>query len=258
MSRHPALFLSHGAPTLLIQPCPARDFLARYGSELERPEAIVMVSAHWATRQAEVTAAARPETIHDFSGFPRALYEYRYPAPGKPDLAHRIGSLLQAAGLGGALQPTRGLDHGAWVPLGLLYPDASIPVLQVSIQPHLGPAHHFAIGEVLRPLRDEGVLVIGSGSLTHNLYEFRGQAVDAPPEPYVVEFADWTTAAIEAGRTDDLLSYRERAPHAARAHPTDEHFLPLFAALGAGDGPGQRVHSSHTHGIIAMDVYAFH
>lgn len=257
MPRFPALFLSHGAPTLLIEPSPARDFLARYGRELGPPEAIVVVSAHWETDRPRVTAAARPETIHDFHGFPRALYEHRYPAPGSPELAGRIVGLLDGAGLLAGLDPRRGLDHGAWVPLALLYPEASTPTLQVSVQPDLGPARHLALGRALRPLRDEGVLVIGSGSLTHNLHDFRGHALEAPPEPYVVTFGDWVTAAIEEGRTQDLLAYRERAPHAARAHPTEEHLLPLFAAMGAGHGPGRRVHASHTYGVLAMDVFAF-
>jgi 4,5-DOPA dioxygenase extradiol len=257
MPRLPPLFLSHGAPTLLIEPSPARDFLAGYGRELGWPKAIVVVSAHWETNRPRVTAATRPETIHDFHGFPRALHEHRYPAPGSPELAERIVGLLAGAGLPADLDPRRGLDHGAWVPLALLYPEASIPTLQVSVQPELGAAHHLALGTALRPLRDEGVLVIGSGSLTHNLHDFRGHALGAPPEPYVVAFGDWVTAAIEEGRTQDLPAYRERAPHAARAHPTEEHLLPLFAAVGAACGTGRRVHASHTYGVLAMDVFAF-
>ncbi|MEK0082811.1 DODA-type extradiol aromatic ring-opening family dioxygenase [Benzoatithermus flavus] len=257
MPRFPALFLSHGAPTLLIEPSPAREFLAGYGKALGEPSAIVVVSAHWETERPLVTAAARPETIHDFYGFPRALYEHRYPAPGDSVLARRIAGLLDEAGLAAGLDSERGLDHGAWVPLSLLYPEAGIPTLQVSIQPRLGPAHHLALGEALRPLCEEGVLVIGSGSLTHNLHDFRGHILASPPEPYVVAFGEWAAAAVEEGRTQDLLAYRERAPYGVRAHPTEEHLLPLFAALGAGDGPGRRVHASHTYGVLAMDVYAF-
>jgi 4,5-DOPA dioxygenase extradiol len=257
MRRFPALFLSHGAPTLLIEPSPARDFLAGYGRELGEPAAIVVVSAHWETETPAVTAAAQPETIHDFYGFPKALYEQRYPAPGEPALARRIAGLLTTAGVPAGLDPSAGLDHGAWVPLALLYPEASVPTLQVSIQTRRGPPHHLALGEALRPLREEGILVIGSGSLTHNLHDFRGHTVDSPPEPYVVAFGEWAKAAIEAGRIDDLLAYRERAPHGARAHPTEEHLLPLFAAMGAGGGPGRRIHASHTYGVLAMDVYAF-
>ncbi|WP_431280887.1 DODA-type extradiol aromatic ring-opening family dioxygenase [Humitalea sp. 24SJ18S-53] len=253
----PALFVSHGAPTLALQPSPARDFLAGYGSELGKPAAIVVVSAHWETARPRVTAAASPETIHDFHGFPRELHAMRYPAPGDPALASRTAALLTAAGLGADPDPRRGLDHGAWVPLVLMYPDATVPVLQVSVQHHGGPAHHLALGQALRPLREEGVLIIGSGSLTHNLHDFAGQAVDAPPLPYVVAFGDWAGEAITQGRTADLLAYRSLAPQAARAHPTEEHFLPLFAAMGAGTQPGRRVHAGHTHGILAMDVFAF-
>lgn len=257
MPAFPALFLSHGAPTLLIEPSPAKAFLAGYGQELGEPAAIVVVSAHWETERPRVTAAERPATIHDFYGFPKALYEQRYPAPGDPELARRIAGLLEGAGLPAGLDPERGLDHGAWVPLALLYPEARIPTLQVSIQTRLGPAHHLALGEALKPLREEGILVIGSGSLTHNLHDFRGHAVDSPPEPYVVAFGEWAAEAIAAGRVADLLAYRERAPHGARAHPTEEHLLPLFAAIGAGRGRGRRVHASHTYGVLAMDVYAF-
>ncbi len=259
MTRMPSLFVSHGAPTLIIQDGPAHRFLAGYGAALGKPSAILVASAHWESRDLLVSTADRPETIYDFYGFPKALYDITYAAPGAPAVAARAAAMLRDAGLKGAEDPSRGLDHGAWVPLRLMYPEADIPVAQISIQTGLGPAHQLAVGRALAPLRDEGVLILGSGSATHNLAEFRGQPVDTPPPYWVTAFAEWTNTALSEGRTDDLLDYRNNAPHAARNHPTEEHFLPLLTALGAG-GPAaraERVHSSTTFGVLAMDAYAF-
>ncbi len=258
MTRLPALFVSHGAPTLAIDPVPTRDFLSGLGGAIERPRAILAVSAHWETDEPAVSAAAAPETIYDFRGFPDALYRLRYPAPGEPALAARAAGLLGAAGIEAAIDPGRGLDHGAWVPLILMYPAADVPVLQLSVQPRLGPEHHLRLGEALRPLRDDGVLVLGTGSITHNLREIRrGSGADTPA--WVSEFSEWTAQALAAQRTADLIEYRERAPHAARNHPTEEHFLPLFVALGAGTPgvPPQRLHQGFTFGVIGMDAYRF-
>lgn len=257
----PAVFVSHGAPTLALDTGPARSFLAGLGRTLGRPRAIVVVSAHWEADEVRVGAAARPATIHDFFGFPAPLYELRYPAPGAADLAGEIVELLTAAGYGAALDYERGLDHGAWVPLSLMYPDADIPVLQVSINPARSPAHHWRLGRVLCALRATGVLVIGSGSMTHNLQDFRRQrhAVDAPVETYAEEFSEWFAAHLADGDLDALLAYRERAPAAGRAHPTDEHLLPLYVALGAAgvSWSAERVHHGFMHGAIAMDCYLF-
>jgi 4,5-DOPA dioxygenase extradiol len=259
MARMPSLFVSHGAPTLIVQDGPAHRFLAGYGAVLGKPSAILVASAHWESADLSVSTAEKPETIHDFYGFPKALYELTYAAPGTPAVAARAAALLRDAGLKGDEDSTRGLDHGAWVPLRLMYPDADIPVAQISIQTALGPAHQLAVGRALAPLRDDGVLIMGSGSATHNLAEFRGQALDTPPLDWVTELADWTHEALREGRIGDLLDYRRTAPHAVRNHPTEEHFLPLFTALGAG-GPearAERVHSSTTYGMLAMDAYAF-
>jgi len=259
LSRMPSLFVSHGAPTLIIQDGPAHRFLAGYGAALGKPSAILVASPHWESSDLLLSTAEQPETIYDFYGFPKALYEISYAAPGAPAVAARAAAMLRDAGLKGAEDPNRGLDHGAWVPLHLMYPDADIPVAQISIQTGLGPTQQLAVGRALAPLRDEGVLIVGSGSATHNLAEFRGQAVDTPPPDWVTEFADWTHAALSEGRTNDLLAYRTTAPHAVRNHPTDEHFLPLITALGAG-GPNtraERVHASTTYGVLAMDAYAF-
>ena len=255
----PSLFLSHGSPMLALTDAPARDFLRGLGRELERPKAILVASAHWETRAPAVNAVARNETIYDFFGFPRALYELSYNPPGDPALAEHVADLLCNAGLPSALDHERGLDHGAWCPLILAYPEADIPVLQVSVQSHLGPAHHYQLGQALAPLRDEGVLVIGSGSWTHDLRRFRGQAIDAPEAPDVLAFSDWMDQAIREGRRCDLLTYRTKAPFAAEQHPTEEHLLPLFVAMGAaGEGArAERIHQSCTYGVLRMDAYAF-
>ncbi|HZH28590.1 MAG TPA: class III extradiol ring-cleavage dioxygenase [Azospirillaceae bacterium] len=258
VSRLPSLFVSHGSPMLALEDGAAHRFLRGYAADLPRPKAILVASAHWETRVPTVSTAERPETIHDFGPFDRRLFQMRYTAPGAPDLAVRTAALLRQAGFPVEGTP-RGLDHGAWVPLTLLYPQADIPVMQLSIQPAEGPAHHHRLGQALRPLRDEGVLVVGSGALTHNLYEFRGGSVDRDPPEWVRAFGDWMANAVTAGRTDDLLDYRAKAPYAVENHPTDEHLLPLFVALGAGDhgAAGDRVHASHTYGVLAMDAYAF-
>jgi 4,5-DOPA dioxygenase extradiol len=253
----PALFLSHGSPMLALEPSEARTFLAGLGRTLGTPKAIAVASAHWGTGAPLAGGAVHPETIHDFGGFPRALYQMQYPAPGAPGLATRIAGLLNEAGFAARVDPGYGLDHGAWVPLSLLYPEADVPVVQVSIQPDLGPRHHFRLGVALAALRQEGVLVIGSGGMTHNLHEFRGQPAQSPEQAYVTEFADWMAERILASDREALADYRAQAPHARRAHPTDEHLLPLFVAMGASTGPGRRLHASQTHGILAMDVYAF-
>lgn len=255
----PSLFLSHGAPTLPFTDTPARTFLSQFGGKLARPKAILVISAHWGTAVPTVNAVDRNETIHDFGGFPRALYELRYPAPGSPGFAARVSELLRGSGFDCRIDRSRGLDHGAWVPLLLMYPQAEVPVLQLSVQPNLGTEHHLLMGRALSPLRQEGVLIIGSGSLTHDLSEFRGQDANDPSQPWVDAFADWFHSALSTGRTDELLDYRRQAPFAIKNHPSEEHLLPLYAALGAaGENPvADRLHASSTHGILRMDVFAF-
>jgi 4,5-DOPA dioxygenase extradiol len=258
MSSQPALFVSHGAPTLIITPGAARDFLAGLGEEIRKPRAILAVSAHWETSEPTVSLAQQPETIHDFSGFPRELYAIQYPAPGAVDLAQQVAALLSQAGFHPHTDPARGLDHGAWVPLKLMYPHADIPVTQLSVQTQRGAQHHYRIGEALRPLRDDGVLILASGSATHNLRELDWSGQAALPS-WVSDFSDWVASASEHGSVDQLLRYREEAPAAARNHPTEEHFLPFFVALGAGSRPARvsRIHASTTFGVLAMDAYRF-
>lgn len=258
MTTLPAIFVSHGSPTLVLDDVPARDFLKGLGADLPRPHAIVAVSAHYETTGVRVNTSARPRVIHDFYGFPKALYEMRYDAPGDPELAADIVSRLKQAGLDAEGDAEWGFDHGTWVPLTLMYPDADIPVVAVSVDPEAGPEHHRRLGAALAPLRDDGVLILGSGAFTHNLAELRrGERAEVEAPDWVERFVDWTAAAIAEGRSDDLVHYRERAPEAARNHPTEEHFLPLFAAMGAGGGKGRRLHASTTFSVLAMDAYAF-
>lgn len=255
------LFISHGSPMLAIEDIPARDFLKNYGNKIGKPRAIVLASAHFGTARPAVVGDPKPAMIYDFGGFDPALHKMVYPAPGDPAVALHIAELLQTAGLGPTVVFERGYDHGAWVPLTLLYPDADVPVVQVSIQPKFGPAYHLALGRVLEKLRDDDILVIGSGSATHNLLEF-GRYRDQPdiePPAWVSAFDDWLRDKVEAGAVEDLVEYRARAPFSAENHPSEEHLLPLHVALGAaGEGAkGRAVHSSYRHGVLSMASYAF-
>jgi 4,5-DOPA dioxygenase extradiol len=255
----PSLYISHGSPMTALQPGLTGTRLAELAAALPRPRAIVMASAHWLSRRPQVGSAVAPETIHDFGGFPAPLYQLRYPAPGSPALAKRVMQGLDHAKLAPTADSARGLDHGAWVPLRLLYPDADIPVVPISIQPEFGPVHHYALGQALAPLRDEGVLLIGSGSITHNLHDLGAGYSKERQAPYVKPFIDWIEQKLAAGDIDALLDYRRQAPFAERAHPTDEHLLPLFVALGAAgaDAHAQRIDAGIDMGILAMDIYRF-
>lgn len=255
----PSLFLSHGAPTLPLTSCPAHDFLAELGLQLKKPKAILVASAHWETATPAVSAVGSNETIHDFYGFPQALYQLTYPAPGLPALAETVSDLLCTAGLACQIDYNRGLDHGAWVPLMLMFPAADVPVLQLSLQRGLGPAHHLQLGRALAPLRDQDVLIIGSGSLTHDLSRFRGKRLDSPATPDVDAFADWMVDCLMRDATCDLLTYRRQAPYAAAHHPGEEHLLPLFVARGAGGDKTEvrHLHRSTTFGFLRMDAFAF-
>lgn len=261
MPRMPTLFVTHGSPTLIIDDCPARDFLGTLGRQMPKPSAVICVSAHWETMRPTVSAAPKPETIHDFGGFPSALYQQRYPAPGAPTLAGRAAGMLHKAGISCTVDPLRGFDHGAWVPLKLMFPAADIPAFQLSVQPQASAAHHIAVGKALAPLRDDGVLILGTGSATHNLRDFRGaSAVNDPPKPYVKPFDDWLVKTVEAGDAAALADF-QRAPEGLRNHPTPEHFQPIFAPFGAalatGEGKGRTLHRSVTFGIIAMTMFAW-
>ncbi|MDE3016774.1 MAG: dioxygenase [Pseudomonadota bacterium] len=254
----PTLFISHGSPMLALEEEPTTRFLRSLSAQLPRPKAIVIASAHWETGDPMITGSANPETIHDFSSFPKELYQLRYPVPGDPALAEHIQLLLTKAGFKAGIDPTRGLDHGAWNPLLLMYPAANIPVIELSVQPERDAQWHYQIGQALSPLREEEVLVIGTGNLTHNLREaFRGHHVQTPS--WVSVFARWVADKVEKNDTESLLNWKHLAPHARENHPTPEHFLPLFVALGAAENVSQvkRLNVEMAMGVLAMDVYAF-
>ena len=257
----PTLFLSHGSPTLYFDNVPAREFIRNLGKEIKRPKAILVVSAHWETEVPTINAVDMNDTIHDFYGFPKQMYELQYPAKGSKELAQRVHELLSESGVRTEIDQKRGLDHGAYIPLLLMYPEADIPVVQLSIQPHLGTGHHLEIGRAIQKLREEGVLIIASGSFTHNLRALKW--ADGPNgdshEAWTSEFSDWFNHALQDGKTCDLLAYRRLAPHAQMAHPHDEHLLPIYVALGAAypNYTATQIHQSVTFGNLRMDSYRF-
>ena len=261
--RMPSLFLSHGAPTLPIEESPARDFFLNLGKRFPQPKAILIASAHWISDKVEILGGDTPlDTIYDFYGFPQALYEMTYPAPGISSLAENIGRRLKESGFEVSIDRERGLDHGAWIPLKLMYPDANIPVAQISVNPRESAEYHWRLGKVLANLKQQGILIIGSGTMTHNLGEiadFHNEQTAASEAQYVTEFSRWMENTIKGGEVDKLLQYRQTAPHAKRAHPTPEHILPFFVALGAAgsDWDGELLHRSCTYGVINLDSYAF-
>lgn len=254
----PTLFVSHGSPTLALDPGSTGPALARIARSLPRPRAVIVASAHWGAQRPTLSTTARPETIHDFSGFPQPLYSIRYPAPGAPEIARGARELLAAAGFDARVDDERGLDHGAWVPLRFMYSDADVPALQVAIQYDADPAHHYRVGAALAPLRDEGVLIVGSGSATHNLHEARWREHENQNVPsWVQDFRAWLAQTLARHDVDALLDYRTRAPHAARNHPTPDHILPLFVPLGAA-GAGAAIERENdvvTLGVLGMDAF---
>ena len=256
--RMPAVFLSHGAPTLAVEDGSDTQAWAALARELPRPREILVISAHWDTQEPHVSTAATPETIHDFFGFPRELYDQRYPAPGAPQLAARTVSRVQAAGLSCGIDPARGLDHGAWVPLKWMYPAADIPTTQLSVQSQQGPRHHHALGRAIADLRDEGVLILASGGIVHNLRELEWHLRGTKePTEWAHRFNEWIATHVERGALDELLDYRRQAPSASRSHPTEEHFDPFFVAMGAGGFPAKRLSLGFDLGSLGMDGYVF-
>ena len=263
--RMPSLFVSHGSPMTALMDTPAHRWFKSYAAQLPKPRAILIATAHFEEDVPVFTHDAKPEMIYDFGGFPRPLYEMVYSAPGDPDLAMKAAHMVNDAGFRTGVVQNRGYDHGTWVPLKLMYPDADIPVVQVSVQHAEGSAHHIKVGKALAPLRGEGVLIMGSGSLTHNLWELsrrRGE-VDAKALDWVVDFTEWVAEKVGEGDAQAIGDYRAQAPHAKENHPRDEHFLPLPFAMGAGvdaEGhfvKGKRVHASYDYGLLAMDAFQF-
>ncbi len=263
------LFLSHGSPMTALEPREAGAFWQALGPAIAmaatRPRAILAISAHSLARQPLLLAAAQHSTVHDFSGFPEPPYQLRYDAPGAPDLAPRVAALLTAAGLPVHQQDQGGLDHGIWAPLRFVWPDAGIPILPLAFPPDWSPAQLFALGQALAPLTTEGVLIYGSGSITHNLgllFGAQRPAIDAPEIAESAAFRDWFATHGAAADWPALLDYRRQAPHAVLMHPTDEHLLPFYVAAGAGAPVGSadaglRLHASQTYGCLGMDAYAF-
>lgn len=244
---------------LAIEDAEARKFLASLPEILpERPKAILMISAHWERLRPAVNAPPANETIHDFGGFPPALYQIQYPAPPSADLARRVAELLSASGLPTDIDQRRGLDHGAWVPLMVAWPGADIPVVQLSVQTRLGPAHHFQLGQILAPLREEGILIIGSGSFTHDLASFRssGGHIDAPEPDWVHAFAEWMASALKPShrRPPELPHAR---PRSCPQSPDRGTPPPLYVALGVAPDMVKHLHQSTTYGILRMDAFAF-
>ncbi|GAB2181567.1 class III extradiol ring-cleavage dioxygenase [Denitratisoma sp. agr-D3] len=256
----PSLFVPHGSPTFALRPGAAGAALTAAARALPQPRAIIIVSAHWTTAQPTVGFAERPETIHDFWGFPDVLYTLRYPATGCREASQEVQNALAAAGFPAQADTRQGLDHGAWLPLRFMYPDADVPVLPLSIQSHLGPEHHYRVGQALAPLTHQGFLVVASGNLTHNLSDFQMAHRNGGQTPaYVRAFSDWFWEKLQAHDLPALLDYRRQAPEAVRAHPRDEHLLPLYVALGAGGDNAEphRLHAGIDEYVIAMDAFAF-
>ncbi|WP_122524556.1 DODA-type extradiol aromatic ring-opening family dioxygenase [Pseudomonas viridiflava] len=252
----PSLFISHGSPMLALQPGESGPALARLAAEMPRPRAIVMVSAHWESHELLVNGNPQPETWHDFGGFAAELFAVQYPAPGPPDLTREVVELLAASDLPARIDSRRPFDHGVWVPLSLMYPQADIPVVQISLPSRQGPELQTRVGKALAGLRAEGVLIIGSGSITHNLGELNWNGDSARVEPWAQAFRDWMIDKLASDDESALHQYRSLAPHAVRAHPSDEHLLPLYFARGAG-GEFSVAHQGFTMGALGMDIYRF-
>jgi 4,5-DOPA dioxygenase extradiol len=252
----PVVFVSHGAPDALLKAPDAVECWRKIGQQIPTPKSILVVSAHWETQQASVSLARMPDTIHDFSGFSPELYDMHYSAPGAPDLAEQVASLLSAAGISATLTPNRGLDHGAWVPLSAMYPQANIPVTQLSVPSNTSPAALVDLGRAIVPLRHEGVLIVASGAITHNFSWLDWEAdANEIPFPKAKAFTEWVAEQIGAQDSSTLLKYRS-APYGKESHPTEEHFLPIFVALGAANGDQPKRYSpKFAYGGLAMDAY---
>ena len=257
MTLMPTLFVSHGPPTILLMEGATTDFLRSLGRQLPRPEGVLCVSAHWETVDPQITTASRHETIHDFGG-PRTLFEMTYDAPGDPKLAREATKLIQDDGIRIDADRERGLDHGAWVPLMMMYPDANIPVVQLSVQTEHDPEHHLKLGQALKPLREKGVLIIGSGGAVHNLKDIDQYQIDSTPPEYVTAFDAWLERKTSAGSVPDLINFLHAAPDAGQAHPYPaEHFLSFFVPLGAAyeGAVGRKIHHEFMFGTLSMAAY---
>ncbi|WP_440221793.1 DODA-type extradiol aromatic ring-opening family dioxygenase [Dokdonella sp. MW10] len=257
--RLPSLFLSHGSPMLALDDSPAGRFLDGLGPALPRPRAVLVASAHFeAPGPMLASTPGRHATIHDFRGFPPPLYALQYGAAGDEGLATRAKVLLEQAGFAATRDDTRGLDHGAWVPLRRMYPGIDVPVVALSVDPRRDAAWHWRVGRALAPLRDEGVLVIGSGGFSHNLRELDWRGSGVTPATWMTGFTDPLRTRLLAGDVAGALDW-QHLPQALRNHPSPEHLMPLYVALGAGgEAPHARLlHDSIELGSLALDAFAF-
>ncbi|XP_065876042.1 extradiol ring-cleavage dioxygenase [Euphorbia lathyris] len=255
-------YLSHGSPMMSIdESIPARQFFQSWRNDIctETPKAILMISGHWDTRDPSVNVVSRNETIYDFYGFPDPMYKLKYTPPGAPELAKRVKELLIESGFKRVQEDSkRGLDHGAWVPMMFMYPDADIPVCQLSIQSEKDGSYHYNMGRALAPLKEEGVLIIGSGATTHNLRALQSHHAGSTPS-WAVEFDTWLRDALLQGRYDDVNQFYEKAPHGKMAHPWPDHFYPLHVAMGAAgeNAKAKQIHQSWSNGSLSYSSYQF-
>ena len=254
----PAVFISHGSPMVAIQRGPYQDALAEFGRTV-RPKAIVAISAHWGSSRAiGISGAGRHTTMHDFGGFPATLYDLTYDAPGEPELANRIAGMLREGGWEAGVAAERGLDHGVWIPLRLMYPEADIPVVELSVPLQLSPEELYRIGEALAPLRGESVMILGSGGVVHNLRLVHFADIHHPVELWAAEFDAWFRDAVAQRKLTELFNFEKAAPHARLAVPTFEHFAPVFVVLGAASASGgvSTIYEGFEHGNISMGSFA--
>ncbi|KAJ4459500.1 putative Extradiol ring-cleavage dioxygenase [Paratrimastix pyriformis] len=251
----PVIFVGHGSPDTLLSSTVTPAAWRRIGEQFH-PNKILCISAHWESETPTVSTVAKPDLIYDFSGFPKALYQMKYPVAGDPSLGHRVREVLRQADIPCRESATRGIDHGAWCVLKAMYPEADIPVVQLSLQPSRGPEWHLRLGRALGPLRREGVLILCSGAITHNFDWVLFDQPHGAPLPQATAFADWVADRVAHADHGALVDYRRLAPRGAEAHPTEEHFLPLFVALGAsGDEIPRRVAPETLYGGLCMDCY---
>ncbi|KAI0559057.1 dioxygenase [Gracilaria domingensis] len=263
MKTFPPLFLSHGAPTMALSDAPVKHFLVKLGARLAKPRAAVVISAHFETTNAAVVTDPAPRTTYDFGNFDDRLFKIKYPAPGNPELGDEVFELLRAADISVKKVAKKGYDHGVWVPLSLMWPDADVPIVQVSIDPDQGTDYHYRLGKALRSLPKKDIAVIGTGNISHNLPVLfssgQNEQRDAEFKRRVQSFLQWFDAQMKVCNVDNLLHYRDKAPFAKDNHPTDDHLMPLYVAMGAAGGEfkGRKIHESFDFGILAMDAWEF-
>ena len=258
----PTIFVSHGSPLLALSETPAHIFLEQLGRDLRTPRAILIASPHFPAQAPTLVADPQPAMIYDFVGFPAELNSIRYPAPGDPALAAEAADLIAKAGFPIQIAQNRGFDHGAWVPLSLMFPAAVVPIVQLSIQSRANAEYHLRLGRALESLHWRDVLVIGTGAMTHNLQEIMSgglKPADAPAENWALAFSNWIADRAESGAIADLVDYSSLAAGASRAHPADDHLLSFFVALGAAGerAVGERIHTSIEYASLSMDAYRF-